>query len=103
MIKVRPMYISGNNVAKEQYEVEVGSVTIFQSYSSTIAFKSNNAWVINESYYKYSNTTSKYLNRFMKCNNSKELEGYIKDTTVELVIERDFEGLLNKATKEGLL
>ena len=57
---------------KNQFIITTGKGRYFQSYDSIIAFIPNKGPIeLDVVYYNYSNTTSKYLNRFLG-NTSKE-------------------------------
>ncbi len=65
--KVRQMTSSrsGNPVAN-QFVIYTDEGTYFQSYNSVIAFRDNNRKIILDNYYwDYSRTTSKYRNEFL--------------------------------------
>lgn len=62
----------------------VSSGEIFQSYRSNVAFISYRGQkFINRKFYKYSNTTSKYLAKFFN-SNSKEIEKDITNGNIRL-------------------
>lgn len=55
---------SGNKVAN-QFLIVDGNKEIFQSYKSIIAIKENGKITLDENYWNYSQTTSKYRNMFL--------------------------------------
>ena len=69
---------AGNEV-KNQFEITTPEGVYFQSYSSVIALKPNDGSPIklDENYYNYSTTTSKYRNIFLN-DDSKGIEAGIK-------------------------
>lgn len=57
----------------------------FQSYRSIIAFKPCDGKIqLDETYWDYSRTTSKYLNQFLRVSGKKEIEQKIKAGEYEL-------------------
>lgn len=60
--------------AKNQFIVETDQGTYFQSYRSMIAFIpfADSPIVLDERYWDYSVTTSKYLNRFLRVTGGKK-------------------------------
>ena len=56
----------------------------FQSYDSIIVKKSNGKIYLDETYWNYSNTTSKYRNQFLD-ETTKETQAKINNGTYELV------------------
>ena len=69
---------NGNDIAN-QFIINAPEGVYFQSYKSIIAFepKDGSPTQLDEKYYNYSITTSKYRNSFLCCN-SKEVEARIK-------------------------
>lgn len=55
---------SGNKVAN-QFLIQDGNRTVFQSYSSVIAIKENGRVTLDSYYWDYSKTTGKYRNMFL--------------------------------------
>ena len=75
---------NGNNVPN-QFEIYTDEGCYFQSYRSIIAFKPCNGKVqLDETYWDYSRTTSKYLNLFLRVSSKKEIEQKIKAGEYEL-------------------
>ena len=67
-----------------QFIIQTPKGDYFQSYQSIIAFKSNNGDLILDDYYwTYSRTTSKYRNQFTGLT-TKETEKAIKDKEIKL-------------------
>lgn len=50
---------------KNQFLIQTETATIFQSYDSVIVKKENGKIYLDEKYWDYSNTTSKYRNQFL--------------------------------------
>jgi hypothetical protein len=59
---------SGREVAN-QFIIYAGDYTIFQSYNSVIAMTHKGNVYLDENYYNYSRTTSKYLYKFLGTSN----------------------------------
>ena len=74
---------SGAPVAN-QFEIETPKGLYFQSYKSIIAFKDNNGKIkLDEYYWDYSRTTSRYLNRFLNMT-GREIKLLIKEGIIKL-------------------
>ncbi len=71
---------SGNEVAN-QFIIETGDETIFQSYRTTIAKYTPKGLVFDTGAMDYSVTTSKYLRQFTNMNKAEWVAG-IKDGTI---------------------
>ena len=54
-----------NGTVKNQFIIEDGTKTIFQSYKSIIAIKEGGKVTLDESTWDYSTTTGKYRNQFL--------------------------------------
>jgi hypothetical protein len=54
-----------NGAVKNQFLITTETATIFQSYDSVIVKKENGKVYLDEKYWDYSNTTSKYRNQFL--------------------------------------
>ena len=68
-----------------QFEITAKDGIYFQSYDSIIVFKDrNNNVFLDEYYYNYSKTTSKYRNRFLN-KTTKEIERLIDEGVYKLV------------------
>jgi hypothetical protein len=72
-MKVSNLLSSSGNKVANQFIIETDNKIFFQSYNSMIAEVSNGKIYLDPVYYKYSKTTSKYLNRFLNMN-SKEVQ-----------------------------
>lgn len=74
---------SGESV-KNQFEIYTPKGRYFQSYRSMIAFVDNNGKIyLDEYFYNYSRTTSKYLTQFLDIN-TQERNQMIKDKSIKL-------------------
>ena len=68
-----------------QFEITAKDGIYFQSYDSIIVFKDRNDNVfLDEYYYNYSKTTSKYRNQFLN-KTTKEIERLIDEGVYKLV------------------
>ena len=75
-VKVENMESSNGNTVPNQFEIFVsGEGTYFQSYSTVIALRSQSEITIDTNALSYSNTTSKYLYRFLGMNRKEILAG----------------------------
>ena len=72
-MKVSNLLSSSGNKVANQFIIETDNKIFFQSYNSMIAEVCNGKIYLDPVYYKYSKTTSKYLNRFLNMN-SKEVQ-----------------------------
>ena len=73
------------NTVPNQFEIYTDDGVYFQSYRSIIAFRSYGKPVqLDETYWDYSRTTSKYLNQFLRVSGKKEIEQKIKAGEYEL-------------------
>lgn len=69
---------------KEEEHQYTGSGRLFQSYDSLVCFVNHTGNIfIDERYYKYSNTTSRYLSVFLE-RDSKEIAKDIKSGDIRL-------------------
>lgn len=74
---------SGESV-KNQFEIYTPKGRYFQSYKSMIAFVDNKGKIyLDEYYYDYSRTTSKYLTQFLDIN-TQERKQMIKNKSIKL-------------------
>lgn len=64
-IKVRNMRSSNGNLVPNQFIIEVGMDSYFQSYDSIIIAKVDGIITLDETYWDYSRTTGKYRNLFL--------------------------------------
>jgi len=68
-----------NGAVKNQFIITTPESIIFQSYNSIIVKEDKDGKTyLDEKYYNYSVTTSKYRNQFLGVENSKEVEQGIK-------------------------
>jgi hypothetical protein len=67
------MISSKHNPIANQFIITDGNSTIFQSYRSVIAKIQDGKTYLDEKYWNYSNTTSKYRNKFLRLT-TKEAE-----------------------------
>ena len=76
-VKVENMTSSNGNTVPNQFEIFVSSEggTYFQSYSTVIALRTQSEITIDTNALSYSNTTSKYLYRFLGMNRKEILAG----------------------------
>lgn len=84
-MKVRNMRSprTGIEVAN-QFIIEYGGQTIFQSYDVIIAIKEGRKIVLDKNYWNYSRTTSKYRNEFTGMT-TEETKKAIKSGEIKLV------------------
>ena len=68
---------NGSKVAN-QFIIENGNTTVFQSYDSVIVKIENGVTYLDETYYSYSKTTVKYRNNFLG-EDTKTIERKIKE------------------------
>lgn len=61
----RPISSNIERMADNQLVVTDGGKKIFMSYNSIIAVKENGVITLDEKYWNYSGTTSKYRNKFL--------------------------------------
>ena len=64
-MKIRNMYGGSGREVPNQFIVEDGNKTVFQSYKSVIAVRENGKVTLDEKYWDYSATTGKYRNQFL--------------------------------------
>ena len=83
-MKVRNMTGRSGQPVKNQFILEDGKSTIFQSYDSIIAMKSGERTYLDKYRWDYSTTTGKYRNQFLGMN-KKQIEQAIKDGAIYLV------------------
>jgi len=84
-IKVKNMTSSRGNQIANQFEITTSDGVYFQSYDSTIAFKSfkSDKIILDNKTWDYSVTTGKYRNIFLN-ENKKATEKKIKDGIYKL-------------------
>jgi hypothetical protein len=83
-MKVRNMTGRSGQPVKNQFIIEDGKSTIFQSYDSIIAMKSGGRTYLDKYRWDYSTTTGKYRNQFLGMN-KKQIEQAIEDGAIYLV------------------
>ena len=84
-MKVTNMTSSRGNTIANQFIIDDNNESFFQSYKSMIAKVDEFGKIfLDEYYYNYSRTTSKYRNMFLNMT-TKEIEKGIKDNEIELV------------------
>ena len=87
-MKVENMTSNNGNKIANQFIIydNDNNCTYFQSYNSIIIQKIENECFIylDEKYWNYSKTTSKYRNKFLNMT-TKEIENAIKDNTILLI------------------
>ena len=87
-MKVENMTSNNGNKIANQFIIydNDNDCTYFQSYDSIIIQKIENECFIylDEKYWNYSKTTSKYRNKFLNMT-TKEIENAIKDNTILLI------------------
>lgn len=82
-VKVKNLVGASGREVPNQFEIEVGDDTYFQSYDSVIVCLSQGKVYLDEKYWDYSVTTSKYRNKFLG-RTTKEIEDRIKSGVYEL-------------------
>jgi hypothetical protein len=92
------MRSSKGNEVLNQFIISYNNIRIFQSYRSLIALYDNNKIIINEDYYKYSRTTSKYLSLFLD-RTSKEIAKDIKENRILLYSNEEFNNYIEMGNK----
>jgi hypothetical protein len=83
-MKVRNMTGRSGQPVKNQFIIEDGKSTIFQSYDSIIAMRSGGRTYLDKYRWDYSTTTGKYRNQFLGMN-KKQIEQAIEDGAIYLV------------------
>ena len=66
------MYSNNGNQVPNQFIIDNGNKTIFQSYKTIVAVKENGKVTLDSNALEYSNTTLKYLKQFLGTNESKK-------------------------------
>ncbi len=75
---------TGNPVAN-QFKIYTKKGVYFQSYETLIAFKPNEGKLkLDENYWDYSRTTSKYLNKFTRYQSKKDILKAIENKEIIL-------------------
>ena len=75
--RVENMKSSSNNNIPNQFIIRTKNKTIFQSYGSIIACRTQGKTYLDKDYWDYSTTTGKYRNQFLY-ETKKETEAKIK-------------------------
>ena len=83
-MKVRNITGRSGQPVKNQFIIEDGKSTVFQSYDSIIAKKSGGRTYLDKDRWDYSTTTGKYRNQFLGMN-KKQIEQAIEDGAIYLV------------------
>ena len=71
-LSVRNMTSSNGNLVPNQFVIDDGNKTVFQSYSTIIAVKEKGKVTLDSNALEYSNTTLKYLKQFLNTSESKK-------------------------------
>jgi hypothetical protein len=82
-IKVRNLTSSRGNKVANQFEIEAGNKTYFQSYETIIACYDQKGLILDTHALDYSRTTSKYLYEFTR-SDRKELQERIKNKSIRV-------------------
>jgi len=77
------MRVSNFNNVKNQFIIEDGAKTIFQSYNTIIAIKENDKIILDCNKWDYSRTTAKHRNKFTGLT-TKETQKQIDNGTIKL-------------------
>ena len=71
-MKISNMFSINGNKVPNQFIIENGNKTVFQSYNTIVAIKENGKVILDSNALEYSNTTLKYLKQFLNTNESKK-------------------------------
>ena len=71
-MKISNMCSNNGNQVSNQFIIDSGNKTIFQSYQTIVAIKENGKVTLDSNALEYSNTTLKYLKQFLNTNESKK-------------------------------
>ena len=71
-MKVSNMYSNNGNQVPNQFIIDSGNKTVFQSYKTIVAVKENGKITLDSNALEYSNTTLKYLKHFLNTSDSKK-------------------------------
>lgn len=71
-MKVSNMFSSNGKQVPNQFIIDNGNKTVFQSYNTIVAIKENGKVILDSKALEYSNTTLKYLKQFLNTNESKK-------------------------------
>ena len=83
-MKITNLTSPKGNVIPNQFEIETPNAIYFQSYDSIIAKKENGNTFLDETYWNYSRTTSKYRSMFLG-ESTKETQNKINSGVYTLV------------------
>ena len=79
---VQNMTSQNGNKVPNQFIIDNGNKTLFQSYKTIVAVKENGKVTLDSNALEYSNTTLKYLKKFLNTSDSKK--------QLQAKIENDF-------------
>ena len=71
-MKVSNMYSNNGNQVPNQFIIDSGNKTVFQSYKTIVAVKENGKVTLDSKALDYSATTTKYLKQFLNTSDSKK-------------------------------
>ena len=71
-MKVSNLYSKNGNKVPNQFIIDNGNKTLFQSYKTIVAVKENGKVTLDSNALEYSNTTLKYLKQFLNTEESKK-------------------------------
>ena len=71
-MKVSNMCSNNGNQVPNQFIIDNGNKTIFQSYQTIVAVKENGKVTLDSNALEYSSTTLKYLKQFLNTNETKK-------------------------------
>lgn len=71
-MKVSNMFSSNGNRVPNQFIIDNGNKTVFQSYNTIVAIEENGKVTLDSNALEYSNTTLKYLKQFLNTSESKK-------------------------------
>ena len=71
-MKISNMTSSNGNKVPNQFIIDNGNKTVFQSYKTIVAVEENGEVTLDSKALEYSNTTLKYLKQFLNTNESKK-------------------------------
>lgn len=72
IMKVSNMYSSRGNKVANQFIINDGNKTVFQSYKTIVAVEQNGKITLDHNALEYSATTLKYLKSFLNTDDSKK-------------------------------
>ena len=71
-MKISNMYSNNGNKVANQFIIQNGNKTIFQSYSTIVAVDEGGQVTLDHNALEYSATTTKYLKQFLNTSDSKK-------------------------------